>query len=733
MSSSSATVGVDKATSDLLIGPDWTMNIDICDSINNHRWQAKDVIKALKKRLQHKNPKVQLLALTLLETMVKNCGDIVHFQIADRNILQEMIKIVRKKMDMHVRDKILVLLDSWQEAFGGAGGKYPQYYWAYEELRRSGVQFPERSRDAAPIHTPPAAPSAPRHSQAGYGMPSDTSQRLDEAMASETENLSMANLYSMRSVQELLSDMLQAVNPTDREAIKDEVIVDLVSQCRSHQKKLMQMLTSTGDEQLLGQGLELNDSLQSVLAKHDAIASGSPLPAEMINNSPSGSPLPAEVTYNNSASPVPTEVRDASPRSNPAATSIASATSSQLEEEEDEDDDFAQLARRRTKASAMSSEISVQSDGAVPPPSTSSPSNALVLTTPPPAVRTSATKEQDIIDLLSITLSTTSVSPHAPQSNTNQTMNQVPYSTTSERSPYGSQVYAENQGKATYSNYVAPWAQPQPQFQQWVAPQPQPWAGQQSQPRPQQWVAQQSQPQAQQWTAQQAQPQSQQTQPWVQHQAQPPQARAQPQQWAEQQAPQHPQQQPQAQAQHQAQPQQPQPQSWAQHQAQPQQQQPQAQAQHQPQPQQPQSQPQQWAQPESQPQPQPWVQQQAQPQAWAQPQSQQWGQQQAQGQAQAWAQRQQQSQPQLQAPRQSFNYPPPPWATATTTTTQVAKLQSHNSFPARGSNGSAISEGHKPFIPSYRLFEDLNVLGSSDGGSTNSPRISGQSMLGGRK
>lgn len=36
--------------------------------------------------------------LQLLETMVKNCGDYVHFQVADRNILQEMVKIVKKKV-----------------------------------------------------------------------------------------------------------------------------------------------------------------------------------------------------------------------------------------------------------------------------------------------------------------------------------------------------------------------------------------------------------------------------------------------------------------------------------------------------------------------------------------------------------------------------------------------------------------------------------------------------------
>jgi VHS domain len=66
---------------------------------------------------------------------MKNCGDFVHQQVHEREILNEMIKIVKKKADIQVRDKILVLIDSWQEAFGGPTGKYPQYYWAYSELK----------------------------------------------------------------------------------------------------------------------------------------------------------------------------------------------------------------------------------------------------------------------------------------------------------------------------------------------------------------------------------------------------------------------------------------------------------------------------------------------------------------------------------------------------------------------------------------------------------------------
>lgn len=264
---------VERATSDMLIGPDWAMNIEICDMCNHDPAQAKDVVKGIKKRIGSKNSKVQLLALTLLETIVKNCGDIVHMHVAEKDLLHDMVRIVKKKPDFHVKEKILTLIDTWQEAFGGARARYPQYYAAYQELLRAGAVFPQRSERSAPVFTPPQTQplsSYPPNLRNNEYRP-ETAESSAEA---DFPTLSLSEIQNARGIMDVLAEMLNALDPGNKEGLRQEVIVDLVEQCRTYKQRVVHLVNSTSDESLLCQGLALNDDLQRVLAKHEAIASG---------------------------------------------------------------------------------------------------------------------------------------------------------------------------------------------------------------------------------------------------------------------------------------------------------------------------------------------------------------------------------------------------------------------------------------------------------------------------
>ena len=60
-------MSVDKATSELIPKDhdDISLNLDISDQIRSKKVTAKDAMRALKRRITHSNPNVQLLALSV--------------------------------------------------------------------------------------------------------------------------------------------------------------------------------------------------------------------------------------------------------------------------------------------------------------------------------------------------------------------------------------------------------------------------------------------------------------------------------------------------------------------------------------------------------------------------------------------------------------------------------------------------------------------------------------------
>jgi hypothetical protein len=59
---------------------------------------AHSVIAAVLKRLAHRNPNVQLYALSLAEALSKNCGLELHREIASRAFTQGLEKIITDRV-----------------------------------------------------------------------------------------------------------------------------------------------------------------------------------------------------------------------------------------------------------------------------------------------------------------------------------------------------------------------------------------------------------------------------------------------------------------------------------------------------------------------------------------------------------------------------------------------------------------------------------------------------------
>lgn len=107
---------VEDATSENLEEPDWAMNLELCDMINQEKINSVDLIRGIKKRIMMKQPRIQYLALVLLETCVKNCEK-AFSEVAAERVLDEMVKLIDDPQTVvNNRNKALILIEAWGES-----------------------------------------------------------------------------------------------------------------------------------------------------------------------------------------------------------------------------------------------------------------------------------------------------------------------------------------------------------------------------------------------------------------------------------------------------------------------------------------------------------------------------------------------------------------------------------------------------------------------------------------
>uniref|UniRef100_A0A3Q1C4L7 Target of myb1 like 2 membrane trafficking protein n=1 Tax=Amphiprion ocellaris TaxID=80972 RepID=A0A3Q1C4L7_AMPOC len=281
-----------RATDGGLQNEDWTLNMEICDIINETDEGPKDAMRALKKRLSgNKNYREVMLALTVLETCVKNCGHRFHVQVANRDFIDGvLVKIISPKTNPPtiVQDKVLSLIQAWADAFRSSPDLTGVVH-IYEELKRKGIEFPMADLDAlSPIHTPqrgtpevdpamikylaPTSPAAAGTPKPAPVPPAATQvSNMPSPITATPEQIARlrSELDVVRGNIKVMSEMLTEMVPSQEDASDLELLQELNRTCRAMQQRVVELISRVSNEEVTEELLHVNDDLNNIFLRYE--------------------------------------------------------------------------------------------------------------------------------------------------------------------------------------------------------------------------------------------------------------------------------------------------------------------------------------------------------------------------------------------------------------------------------------------------------------------------------
>ncbi|XP_029433377.1 TOM1-like protein 2 isoform X5 [Rhinatrema bivittatum] len=233
-----------------------------------------------------------MLALTVLETCVKNCGHRLHVLVASRDFIDGvLVKIISPKNNPPtiVQDKVLALLQAWADAFRSSPDLTGVVH-IYEELKRKGIEFPMADLDAlSPIHTPQR--SVPEVDPAVNMNKSQSQQRMSTGSSSPvpytvpqvppltvtgpiTANSDqVARLRSeldvVRGNTKVMSEMLTEMVPGQEDSSDLELLQELNRTCRAMQQRIVELISRVSNEEVTEELLHVNDDLNNVFLRYE--------------------------------------------------------------------------------------------------------------------------------------------------------------------------------------------------------------------------------------------------------------------------------------------------------------------------------------------------------------------------------------------------------------------------------------------------------------------------------
>lgn len=242
---------VARATDETLAGPEWALNMALCDCVNAHHAVSDDIVRLLQRKLQSGNAKTTLLALVLTETVVKNGPPAIHSQVGSRRFLNEVAALSDGSLGVDVQNQALLLIRQWADAFKGT--ELQAFQDVYRQLKMQGVAFPEVENDV-PIFTPPSSMAASASGREAVGSERRTREQQLEKLHAD-----------LKVVQEKIK-LLRELHTRGQTGEQLEDVLDFLRQCQPRMNTLIEGgIMGKIDERTLEECLNVNDNLMKTL------------------------------------------------------------------------------------------------------------------------------------------------------------------------------------------------------------------------------------------------------------------------------------------------------------------------------------------------------------------------------------------------------------------------------------------------------------------------------------
>ncbi|XP_020581635.1 TOM1-like protein 2 isoform X2 [Phalaenopsis equestris] len=262
---------VEDATSEGLEEPNWGLNLRICNLINSEEFDGSEVVRTIKKKISGKSPIAQRLSLELLEACAMNCEK-VFSEVASEKVLEEMVKMIDNPQTQYANEqKALQLIEAWGKSDDLS--YLPVFKQTYLNLKSREIPNEQADGSSAQLFSSleddfEEHESLPR----GYPLPSSGLQTTVVGSV-PLQGVSISNeekkelLTITRNSLEIISSLLSS--ETKEKPTKDELLISMVEKCKESQPDLQRIIeTTTDDEAMLFEALNLHDELEQVLANY---------------------------------------------------------------------------------------------------------------------------------------------------------------------------------------------------------------------------------------------------------------------------------------------------------------------------------------------------------------------------------------------------------------------------------------------------------------------------------